>query len=163
MTATPEQRREAWLALVGQMERQLLATRENAKASEKMAQALIADGCAWPSMTTPEDWEATAWAAGRLLEGLKGLPVPEVPRDDETGQGDLLTLVPSTLWEALDHHQASTPGEKPGDDGSALGPVCWSWGCVWPHAVPDIGKIRTTDQPGLVTCQACLAQPGGLS
>lgn len=110
---TPEERRDAWLKLVSQMEAKLLATREHAKAMV---------GLCRPGRAP--DWEATAWAAQRLLEELKGLEPPVVPVDHERGQGDLLTLV------------SSTPGENPGDDVErytchATGPVPVTRDCGW--------------------------------
>lgn len=106
MTATPEQRRDAWLGLVSALEAKLVMTRENAKAQRRLCEDV---GEVSVLAMVPE-WDATAWAAGRLLESLKDLAPPVVPRDDETGQGDLVQLLADAIWPE------STPGEKPGDD-----------------------------------------------
>jgi len=94
---TPQQLRDAWVSLMSGLELTLVTTREHARASAGLAKTIRDDTGHQPTHS-PAEWHASRWAATRLLEALKALPVPEVPVDHALGQ---LTLVDS-----------STPGEK---------------------------------------------------
>lgn len=86
MTSTPEQKRDAWVSLMSGLEVTLTTTLSHAQASEKMAQAIQDDtGHSRPGFTPP-DWDATAWAAKKLLEQLRAVPAPVVPEDPALGQ-----------------------------------------------------------------------------
>jgi len=98
MTTTPEQRREAWVCLTVDLQRSLVSTREHARTAMRMSQAIL-DDCGLSPGHTPEDWEATAWAAQKLLESVMGLEPPAIPEDPALGQ--------LTIQDAL-----STPGEN---------------------------------------------------
>lgn len=74
---TPAQLRDAWVSLMSGLELTLVTTREHARASRSMAQAILDDTGLTPG-SSPADWAATAWAASKLLEALKALPAPEL-------------------------------------------------------------------------------------
>lgn len=126
MTSTPEQKREAWVSLMESLQRSLITTRENAKAMVVMTDLSV--------FTVPEvraraegrlkEWDATQWAAQRILRALLKLDPPVVPVDDALGQGDIL--------EAL-----STSGENPGDERQPRCATCRGSG--WTGARHDNG------------------------
>lgn len=124
-TPTPKDLKEAWEALMVDLERQLLATRANARARTRAE--------VWPQPALTQ-WQATAWAATRILEQVKGLPVPEVPVDHTEGQASIL-------------------------DAIAEDPICWMWQYpdTWPHAVTSLADTRVTKDPEAVTCPGCRA------
>lgn len=125
-TATPKDQRDAWLKLVSHLEAQLLSTRENAKAVVKMERVF--------HLPSSPGYQATAWAAQRLLDAIQGLPVPEVPVDHTEGQASIL-------------------------DAIAEDPICWMWQYpdTWPHAVTSLADTRVTKDPEAVTCPGCRA------
>lgn len=87
MSATPEQRRDAWLALVQVMERATAATLENARAGVSLHSSPDGDAA------MVDEYDATAWAADRLLKALVKMPAPEIPEDPPKDQGDILTAL----------------------------------------------------------------------
>lgn len=96
-TTTPEQRRDAWLKLVAMLEGRILSTREHARSVLDISKK-HADTYQMPAPALAH-WEATFWAADRLLAQVRELAAPVVPEDPAKGQ--------ATILEAL-----STPGEK---------------------------------------------------
>lgn len=48
---------------------------------------------------------------------------------------------------------SSAQDSHPAENDAAL---CLNWQTYWPHAVPDIRAVNTTDDPTEVTCNACL-------
>jgi hypothetical protein len=142
--ARPEENVAAYAALMSQLQAQVLSTRENAHAMVRNA------GQAREYRLSTPQWEATEWAARRLLDDLRAITPPTVPEDPERGQ--------ATLEEVMEpeHHpdrlmcQAETrqdcnvddhwegrpqPGDKPVDEVSPTavgpryphtqGPGCW--------------------------------------
>lgn len=89
---TPEQRRDAWLGLVSDLEARLVMTKENARASRSWAERAAAGATtARPAaLAKMVEYDATAWAAQRLLDSLKTLEPPAIPVDNEKGQASLL-------------------------------------------------------------------------
>lgn len=102
--ATPTQLRDAWLSLEAGLELTLTTTREHARASASMARTIRAD-TGYAGGHPPEEWDATAWAAQKLLDALKALPTPVLPAEPDPGQADILEELGS-----------STPGDKPGEN-----------------------------------------------
>ncbi len=126
---SPEERREAWLSIVQALEGWLLATEQRELSAvpflEAMEAAIVHTGVT--NETTPraiEEAKARAWAARRIVEMVRHWHAPEVPRDDERGQGDLLELFPGA---------DSTAVENPGDDDRPEpdGPVLDHQGDTW--------------------------------
>lgn len=115
-TATPKDQRDAWLRLVTHLEAQLLSTRENAKTSLRIA----VEGITF-APEDPAEWQATVWAAQRLLDAIQGLPVPEVPVDHTEGQASILDVLACTCPNDCDcdgygpmaQDPPSTSGDEP--------------------------------------------------
>lgn len=116
-TATPRDNRDAWLKLVSHLERNLLSTKENAK-------AVISWNREHPGSDDVPRYQATAWAAQRLLDAIQGLPVPEVPVDHAEGQASILEELGMTADRDGEDHacpdgphfcprRPSTSGDEP--------------------------------------------------
>lgn len=129
---SPEERREAWLSIVQALEGWLLATEQRELSAvpflEAMEAAIVHTG-APSNVVTPraiEEARARAWAARRIVEMVRHWHAPEVPRDDERGQGDLLELFPGA---------ESTAVENPGDDEPCPDKACGALepaACLYP-------------------------------
>lgn len=170
---TAVQRRDAWLALVKHLERELLATRENGRAGASLHASEVGEAVLVP------EYRATAWAAQRLLDSITALTAPEVPRDDETGQGsildvlqemqdpnflakrkapNLLAALQESVNRAFANRDAAQATAEPGcgavgpggcvakDCPLATAPVCWR---TLPVAEPyDIRKVHWVGEGG---------------
>lgn len=109
---SPEERRDAWLNLVQKMEGWLLASEQHALHSADFLDIL--DRKTGPSERRDQEAQrARAWAARRLVDQVRLWHPPEVPRDDEGGQGTLLELFPADA--------PSTAGEKSVEEPNAAG------------------------------------------
>ena len=128
--ATPLERREAWLKLVAKLEGWLLETEQRELAAVPFLATLEGAthqhgylGLELPDRTV-ERAQAKAWAARQVVELVRRWRAPEVPRDDETGQGSILELFPGADSTAVEnpvedldahladqHYQESQRGE----------------------------------------------------
>jgi hypothetical protein len=114
MTNTPAARRSAWVQLMAQVEGNLVATREHARTMAAMSRDLEPAVLERLNVSAAEEWDATAWAADRLLRDLSMILPPEVPLDHTLGQATFLDL------EQEEHPlmtlvASSTPGDEPGE------------------------------------------------
>lgn len=114
--STPEQKRDAWVAIVRELETMLIRTREAAKASRSTAW-VIRQETGHVSSPGEDDYDATAWACMKLLTLLGTAPAPEVPEDHARGQATIMDALADAMAKPLDAEvfigQSSTPVEKP--------------------------------------------------
>lgn len=149
---SPEERRDAWLNLVTSLEGWLLAFEQRADQAAHLLTVLEADVPGYiPHGDKPravEAQKARAWAARRLVEQVRQWHAPEVPRDDEKGQGSILELFPGA---------ESTAVENPVEEVRVVHWVGEETGAML-HALPD-GLSAAHEASGDeddVTCRACL-------
>lgn len=162
-TATPRDRALAWHTLLARMEGMVLATRENAKASASLARELREE-CGYTPKTTETEWEATAWAANRLLADLKAMTPPAVPEDPALGQGTLDDLLEGAA-------PTPAPSSSKCPHGQPKGWTCSRCGGPAQPELTEDGELkvhwydarhrlfpgsRVTSELDAVTCRRCL-------